>query len=90
MEKCIPGNLVGHGNRLWEVRRYRALRRGKVRLRRAQVAQVSPMSRLCRLCRANVAFIALVSRCMHSIVDLTYIAIWAIVRLLRNESLQRI
>jgi hypothetical protein len=63
---------------LQEVRRHRALRRGKVRLRRAQVAQVSPMSCLCHLCcthRANVAFIALVLRCMHSTVDLTYIAI---------------
>jgi len=27
---------------------------------------------------------------MRSVVDLTYIAIWAIVRLLRNESLQRV
>jgi hypothetical protein len=92
MEKYTPGNLVGHGNRLWEVRRHRALRRGKVRLRRTQVAQVSPMSCLCRLCRArraNVAFITLVSRCMHSTIDLTYIAIWAIVRLLRIESLHR-
>jgi hypothetical protein len=92
MEKCIPGNLVGHGNRLWEVRCHKALRRGKMRLRRAQVAQVSPMLRLCRLCRAhrvNVVFIAQVLRCMRSIVDLTYIAIWAIVRLLRNESLQQ-
>jgi hypothetical protein len=74
----MPGNLVGHGNRLWEVRRHRALRGGKVRLRRVQVAQVSPMSCLCRLCRTrcvNVALIALVSRCMRSIVDLTYTAI---------------
>jgi hypothetical protein len=69
-----------------------ALRCGKVHLKRAQVAQVSPMSRKCRLCcvrRANVAFIALMSCCMHSIVDLTYSAIYAIVRLLRIESLQR-
>jgi hypothetical protein len=86
MEKCIPGNLVGHGKTLQEVRRPIALRRGKVRLKRAQVAQVSPMS---RKCRANVAFIALVSCCMRSIVDLTYIAICAIVRLLRIESVQR-
>jgi hypothetical protein len=70
MEKYIPGNLVGHGNRLWEVRH------GKVRLRRVQVAQVLPMSCLCCLCRmrrANVVFIVLVSCCMHSNVDLTYI-----------------
>jgi hypothetical protein len=76
MEKCIPGNLVGHGKILQEVRRHKALRRGKIRLRRAQVAQVSPKSRLCRLSRArraNVTFIALVSRCMRSTVDLTYI-----------------
>jgi hypothetical protein len=45
MEKYTPGNLVGHGKALWEVRRHRALRRGKVRLRRTQVTQVSPMSR---------------------------------------------
>jgi hypothetical protein len=92
MEKCIPGNLVGHGKTQWEVRRPIALRRGKVRLKRAQVAELSPMSRMCRLCRArraNIAFIALMSRCMHSIVDSTYIAIQAIVRLLRIESLQR-
>jgi hypothetical protein len=82
MEKCIPGNLVGHGKTLWEVRRHRALRR----------AQVLPMSHLCCLShahRANVVFIAQVSHCMRSIVDLTYITIWAIVRLLRIESLQR-
>ena len=92
MEKCIPGNLVGHGKTQWEVRRPIALRRGKVRLKRAQVAELSPMSRMCRLScarRANVAFIALVSRCMRSSVDLTYIAIHAIVRLLRIESLHR-
>jgi hypothetical protein len=92
MEKCIPGNLVGHGKIHQEVRRPIALRRGKVRLKRAQVAQVSPMSQKCRLCRArrvNVAFIVLVSRCMHGIVDSTYNAICAIVRLLRIESLQR-
>ncbi|KAG1835882.1 hypothetical protein DFJ58DRAFT_847296 [Suillus subalutaceus] len=51
---------------IWEVRRPIALRRGKIRLKRAQVAEVSPMS--------------------HS----TYVAIYAIVRLLRIESLQRI
>jgi hypothetical protein len=92
MEKYTPGNLVGHGKILQEVRRPMALRRGKVRLKRAQVAEVSPMSRKCRLGRAhraNVAFIALVSRCMHNTVDSTYIAICAIVRLLRIESLQR-
>jgi hypothetical protein len=92
MEKYTPGNLVGHGKTLQEVRRPIALRRGKVRLKRAQVAQVSPMSRKCRLSRArraNVTFIAQVSRCMRSSVDSTYIAIHAIVRLLRIESLQR-
>jgi hypothetical protein len=78
MEKCIPGNLVGHGNRLWEVSCPTALRHGKIRLRRTQVVQVSPMSCLCRLSHArctNIAFIAQVSHCMHSTVDLTYIAI---------------
>jgi hypothetical protein len=92
MEKCIPGNLVGHGKTHWEVRRPMALRRGKIRLKCAQVAQVSPMSRkcrLCRACRANVAFIAQVSRCMHNTVDSTYNAICAFVRLLRIKSLQR-
>jgi hypothetical protein len=92
MEKCIPGNLVGHGKTLQEVRRPIALRRGKVRLKRAQVAEVSPISRKCRLCRArraNIAFIAQVSRCMHSMVDSTYNAICAFVRLLRIESLHR-
>ena len=59
MEKYTPGNLVGHGKILQEVRRPMALRRGKVRLRRAQVAQVSPMSRLCRLSRARRANVAL-------------------------------
>jgi hypothetical protein len=72
MEKCIPGNLVGHGKTLWEVRCPMALRRGKIHLRCTQVAQVLPMS-----------------RCMRSTVDSTYIAIHAIVRLLRIESLQR-
>jgi hypothetical protein len=93
MEKCIPGNLVGHGKTHWEVRRPIALRRGKVRLKRAQVAEVSPISRKCCLCRArraNVAFIALMSRCMHITVGSTYIAIYAIVRLLRIESLHRV
>ena len=90
MEKNTPGNLVGHGKILQEVRRHKALRRGKIRLRRAQVAQVSPMSCLCHLSRANVAFIALVSRCMRGTVELTYIAIWAIVRLPRIESLHRV
>jgi hypothetical protein len=92
MEKYTPGNLVGHGNILQDVRRPIALRRGKVRLKRAQVAQVSPMLRKCCLCCArcaNVAFIAQVSCCMHNIVDSTYSAIYAIVRLLRIESLQR-
>jgi hypothetical protein len=50
MEKCIPGNLVGHGKILQEVRCHRALRRGKERH-----AQVSPMSLLCRVYRASVA-----------------------------------
>jgi hypothetical protein len=93
MEKCIPGNLVGHGKTHWEVRHPIVLRRGKIRLKRTQVVQVSPMSHLCRLSRArhvNVAFIAQVSRCMHSPVGITYIAIWAIVRLLRIESLHHI
>jgi hypothetical protein len=57
MEKCIPGNLVGHGKTHWEVRRPMALRCGKVHLKRAQVAQVSPMlraSREHRVYRANV------------------------------------
>jgi hypothetical protein len=48
MEKYTPGNLVGHGKTQWEVRRPIALRRGKVRLKHAQVAQVSPMSRMHR------------------------------------------
>jgi hypothetical protein len=61
MEKCIPGNLVGHGKTHWEVRRPIALRRGKIRLKRAQVAEVSPMSRLCRLCRVCVAYVAFAS-----------------------------
>jgi hypothetical protein len=42
-----------------------------------QVRKSSPMLHLCRLSRvrrANVAFIMLVSRCMRSNVDLTYIA----------------
>jgi hypothetical protein len=97
MEKCIPGNLVGHGKTQWEVRRPIALRRGKVAPKArgsvAYVAEVSPMSRKCRLCctrRANIAFIAQVSRCMHSMVDSTYSAICAIVRLLRIESLHRV
>jgi hypothetical protein len=69
MEKCIPGNLVGHEKTHWEVRRPMALRHGKIRLKCAQVEQVS--------------------RCMHDTVDSTYIAICAIVRLLRIESLHR-
>jgi hypothetical protein len=75
MEKCIPGNLVGHGKTQWEVRRPMALRRGKVRLKRAQVAYVARVARTLRF--------------MHNTVDSTYIAICAIVRLLRIESLQR-
>jgi hypothetical protein len=59
MEKCIPGNLVGHGKILQEVRRHRALRRRKVRLRRAQIVQVSPKSCLCRLSRVRRANVAL-------------------------------
>jgi hypothetical protein len=62
MEKCIPGNLVGHGKILQEVRRHKALRRGKVRLRRvsvAYVALVSPMSRASRECRVYRASVAL-------------------------------
>jgi hypothetical protein len=54
MEKCIPGNLVGHGKILQEVRRHKALRY-------AQVAQVLPMLHLCCLscaCLANIVFIA--------------------------------
>jgi hypothetical protein len=59
MEKYTPGNLVGHGKTLWEVRRHRALRRRKVRLRRAQVAQVSPMSRALREHRVYRASVVL-------------------------------
>jgi hypothetical protein len=90
MEKYTPGNLVGHGKILQEVRRPIALRHGKIRLKHAEVAEVSPMSRKCRPSRArraNIAFIALVSRCMRGIVDSTYNAIYAFVRLLRIESL---
>jgi hypothetical protein len=59
MEKCIPGNLVGHGKTHWEVRRPMVLRRRKVRLKRAQVAQVSPMSRALRECHVYRASVAL-------------------------------
>ena len=52
-------------------------------------ARKSRKCRLCRACRACVAFVALVSRCVHSTIDLTYITKWAIVRLLRIESLHR-
>jgi hypothetical protein len=75
MDKYTPGNLVGHGKTLWEVRHHKVLRRGKMHLRCAQVAQVSPMSCLCCLSHMNIAFITQVSRCMLSTVDLTYIAI---------------
>jgi hypothetical protein len=74
MEKYTPGNLVGHGKRLLQVRHHKALRRGKMCLRRAQVMQVLPMSCLCFLCRVCVAYIAQVLPCMHSTIDLTYIA----------------
>jgi hypothetical protein len=66
MEKCIPGNLVGHGKTQWEVRRPIALRRGKVapkaRASRgsvANVAKVSPKSRASRERRVYRAIVAL-------------------------------
>jgi ABC-type uncharacterized transport system ATPase component len=65
MEKYTPGNLVGHGKTLQEVRHPIALRRGKVRLKRAQVAEVSPKSRALRerrVYRASVALHAWYSR----------------------------
>jgi hypothetical protein len=54
MEKCIPGNLVGHGNSLWEVRRHKAQARTS-RTSVAYVVFVSPKSRECRIYRASVA-----------------------------------
>jgi hypothetical protein len=73
MEKYIPGNLVGHGKTLQEVRRHKVLRHGKVRLRRVQVMQVSPTLRFCHLSCMFIVFITQVSRCICSTIDLACI-----------------